>query len=66
MGFKILGISSGRVMGNAEVMLRECLMECEKLADCEVRITRLRTLKIEEFMGRLQLSAGCGRGRRWS
>lgn len=51
MGFKILGISSGRVMGNAEVMLRECLMECEKLADCEVRITRLRTLKIEEFMG---------------
>ncbi len=51
MAFKILGISSGRVMGNAEVMLRECLMECERLAECDVRITRLRPLKIKEFEG---------------
>lgn len=51
MAYKILGISSGRPFGNAEIMLRESLMECEKLADCEVRITRLRSLKIQEFEG---------------
>lgn len=51
MAYKILGISSGRAMGNAEVMLRECLMECERLAECDVRITRLRPLKIQEFEG---------------
>lgn len=49
--FKILGISSGRPMGNAEIMLRECLMECEKLGEVDVRITRLRTLKIGECTG---------------
>ncbi len=51
MSFKILGISSGRPMGNAEVILREALIECEALAECEVKITRLRGLKIQEFMG---------------
>lgn len=51
MGYKILGISSGRPMGNAEVILREALIECEALAECEVKITRLRGLKIEEFTG---------------
>ena len=49
--FKILGISSGRVMGNAEVALRETLMECEKLANVDVRIARLRNLKITECNG---------------
>ncbi|MBQ9814101.1 MAG: flavodoxin family protein [Lachnospiraceae bacterium] len=49
--FKILGISSGRPMGNAEVMLRECLLECEKLAEVDVRIVRLRSLKIKECDG---------------
>lgn len=49
--FKILGITSGRVMGNAEITLRETLMECEKLANVEVRITRLRNLKITECNG---------------
>ncbi|MBQ9814681.1 MAG: flavodoxin family protein [Lachnospiraceae bacterium] len=49
--FKVLGISSGRVMGNAEVEMRECLMEMEKLGEVDVRITRLRTLKITECDG---------------
>ncbi len=48
---KILGISSGRSMGNAEVLLRETLMECERLTEAEVRITRLRTLNITECTG---------------
>ncbi|MBR3004571.1 MAG: flavodoxin family protein, partial [Lachnospiraceae bacterium] len=49
--YKILGISSGRPMGNAEVLMRECLLECEKLADVDVRIVRLRQLKIKECDG---------------
>ena len=63
---KILGISSGRVMGNAEVMLRECLMECERLADVDAHIVRLRTLKIKECDGCLECmkdAAGNGDGK---
>lgn len=52
--FKILGISSGRPMGNSEILLRECLMECERLASVDVRITRLRTLKIKPCTGCLE------------
>lgn len=52
--YKILGITSGRPMGNAEVMLRECLMECERIAPVDVRITRLRTLKIATCDGCLK------------
>lgn len=64
--FKILGISSGRPMGNAEVMLRECLMECERIAPVDVRITRLRTLKIDKCDGCLEClkdaaNGGCGK-----
>lgn len=63
--YKILGITSGRPMGNAEVMLRECLMECERIAPAEVRITRLRTLKIGACTGCLKCledAAGSGNG----
>ena len=49
--YKVLGISSGRVMGNAEVELRECLMAMEKLGEIDVRITRLRTLNMKEVDG---------------
>ena len=49
--YKILGISSGRVMGNSEIMLREAMMECEKLGNVDARIIRLRTLKINENPG---------------
>ena len=52
--YKILGITSGRPMGNAEVMLRECLMECERLGSVETRITRLRTLDIKACDGCLE------------
>lgn len=52
--FHILGISSGRVMGNSEIILRECLMKCEKLADVDVRIVRLRTLNISQCDGCLE------------
>ena len=64
--YKILGIGSGRPFGNAEVVLRELLMECEKLADTEVRITRLRSLKIADCDGCLECmknaaEGGCGK-----
>lgn len=49
--FKILGITSGRTMGNAEVVLKECLMECEKLADVEVKYACVRPLKVAECTG---------------
>lgn len=63
--YRILGITSGRPMGNAEVMLRECLMECERLGNADVRIARLRTLKIAECDGCLEClkdaaQGGCG------
>jgi NADH-quinone oxidoreductase subunit E len=51
--YKILGITAGRTMGNAEVLLRECLMECEKLTPVDVRVVRLRTLKIKGLSGEL-------------
>lgn len=60
--FKILGISSGRPMGNAEVMLREALMECEKLGPVDVRITRLRTLKIAECTGCMECMKDAANG----
>ena len=63
--FKILGISSGRSMGNAEVMLRECLMACEKIAPADIRIIRLRTLKIQYCDGCMECmkdAAGGGNG----
>lgn len=59
---KILGISSGRPMGNAEVVLRECLMECEKLAEVDVRIMRLRTLKLTECNGCLECMKDAANG----
>lgn len=60
--YRILGISSGRDLGNAEILLRECLMECEKLADVDVRIVRLRGLNIRECDGCLKClaDAACG------
>lgn len=49
--YKVLGISSGRPMGNAEVMLREALMEMENSCEMQARIVRLRSLKIKENRG---------------
>lgn len=49
--FKVLGIASGRPMGNAEVALRECLLECEKLGKVDVRIVRLRSLNLQQCDG---------------
>lgn len=51
--YKILGIAAGRTMGNAEVLLRESLMEFERLALAETRIVRLRQLDIKGFSGEL-------------
>lgn len=60
--FKILGIGSGRVMGSAEIMLRECLMECERLGNVETRIVRLRTLRINTCDGCLSCMQDAANG----
>ncbi len=60
--YRILGISSGRTMGNAEIVLRESLMECEKIAPCDVRIVRLRTLKMATCDGCMECMKDAANG----
>lgn len=60
--YKVLGIVAGRTMGNAEVLLRESLMEFDKLAPAETRIVRLRQLDIKGLSGDFDFLADAAQG----